>query len=106
MRSLHVLVDVCWRLASDAHQAMQLPSLPVASLHASRGDGNDASQLGGMLALAGRAQLPTQKAAALAAEVIALGAVHVEEMTPDEWQQLSAWAQPLPFEQRRLLKHL
>jgi len=66
--------------------------------------------LGGLLAgwLAGSLTgwLPTQKAAALAAEVIALGAVHVEEMTPDEWQQLSAWAQLLPFEQRRLLKHL
>ena len=43
------------------------------------------------------------KAAALAAELVMLGAVHVQELTMGDWKGLTAWAGLLPLEQRRLL---
>ena len=56
-----------------------------------------------MAELVGRAQVPVRKAAALEEELLSQGAVHVQELTSDDWVALQSWASLLPFEQRRLL---
>ena len=67
-------------------------------------DGDDGvAGLLGMTELMRNAKVPVAKAAALAAELVMLGAVHVQELTMDDWKGLTAWAGLLPLEQRRLL---
>ena len=62
----------------------------------------DGEELLGMSQLVGATRLPLHKAAALEAEILGLGAVHVRELTIEDWQGLSTWAQLGPFEQRRV----
>ena len=94
--------------AFDARPALQ-PVLPLAGPSQS---GSDAAQqdcyegLLGMSEIVGRARLPLAKAAALESEILALGAVHVQELAVEDWTALTAWANLLPFEQRRLLASL
>ena len=59
--------------------------------------------LAGMDRLQTRACLGAQGAIALSDELRAKGAVHVQEVSPHDWQQLYAWQTLGPFEQRRLL---
>ena len=59
--------------------------------------------LAGMDRLQTRACLGAQGAISLSDELRAKGAVHVQEVSPDDWQQLYAWQTLGPFEQRRLL---
>ena len=78
------------------------PLLPVVG--PSNADGDDGvGGLLGMAELVRNAKVPVAKAAALAAELVMLGAVHVQELTQDDWKGLTAWAGLLPLEQRRLL---
>ena len=53
--------------------------------------------------LAAKAKRPRVKAAALAEELLSLGAVDVTELSRGNWQSLSAFDKLLPFEQKRLL---
>ena len=59
-----------------------------------------------MSELVSRARLPLAKATALESEILALGAVQVQELAVEDWTALTAWANLLPFEQRRLLSSL
>jgi hypothetical protein len=56
-----------------------------------------------MPALCSQAQLPGSAAAAVDSEAYDLGAIHVKEMTPADWQGLSSWHKLKPLEQRRFL---
>jgi hypothetical protein len=97
----------------DAQQVLQ-PCLPILghSPPAPEGapgslqDAADATVLLGMSDLVGGARLPVALAASMEAEVLALGAVHVKEMTLDDWKSLASWSRLRPLEQRRLLAHL
>ena len=90
--------------ANDAQSIHGQPKLPIASM--SVGDACDAGEVVGMSALVGRARIPVAKAAVLEAEIRAQGAVHVQELTVEDWKGLSAWSTLLCFEQRRLLSNL
>ena len=57
----------------------------------------------GLAALAERAKLPAHTIDQIRAELEALGAIHIAELTAADWQSLSCWPILLPFEQRRLL---
>ena len=59
--------------------------------------------LAGMENLRLQANLGAAGAVALSEELRALGAVHVQEVTTDDWERLNAWQTLPPFEQRRLL---
>ena len=63
-------------------------------------------ELIGMATLAAKAGLPPGAKTALEAELLSLGAVHVQELTPEDWTGLVSWAHLRPFEQRRLLASL
>ena len=93
-------------LAVDAQQVLRTPFLPVAVAPAHPGQGEDDAVLVGMSALAKQAKLPLAKATSLQANVLALGAVHVQELTEADWIELPAWGTLLAFEQRRFLAAL
>jgi hypothetical protein len=93
-------------LAADAQQVLRTPLLPVAVARGPPGHGQEDAALVGMSALAKQAKLPLAKATSLQADLLALGAVHVQELTEADWTGLPAWATLLPFEQRRLLAAL
>jgi hypothetical protein len=59
-----------------------------------------------MSALAEAAKLPPARAFALETEILALGAVHEQELAAEDWQTLGAWVELGCFEQRRLLAQL
>jgi len=79
--------------------------LPVAVKKASVPGAEGGNVLVGMPQLVAAAKVPAAKAAAMQAELVALGAVHVQELAAEDWQNLTAWAELAPFEQRRLIAH-
>ena len=70
------------------------------------GGSETGGELQGLEAVAERASLPRAAKIALGAEILALGAVHVQELSAEDWQGLGCWAMLRPFEQRRLLATL
>ena len=52
------------------------------------------------------ASLPSSAREALAREVAASGAVNVQELTRQDWEQLEAWQLLKPLERRRVFKHV
>ena len=52
----------------------------------------DGEDLLGMSRLVAEALLPMAKAFALEAEILDLGAVHINELTTEDWQKLAAWS--------------
>jgi hypothetical protein len=56
----------------------------------------------GLAALSLEARLPAPAVAAFNSELLAMGAVHVNELGPREWPHLHAWNLLRPLEQRRL----
>ena len=70
------------------------------------GGGGTGGELQGLEAVAEKASLPRAAKVALGAEILGLGAVHVQELTAEDWQGLGSWAMLRPFEQRRLLATL
>ena len=87
---------------SDAKQAL----VPFPSIHTETASVGLSEQLAGMAELSARAKLPPAKANALTEEIVALGAVSLNELDVRDWQSLTFWAGVLPFEQRRLLSAL
>ena len=69
-------------------------ALPLAR---ASGQGDGPRELLGMSVLAISALLPSDLAAALASEALASGAVHVKELTAQDWQQFDACAKLLTF---------
>ena len=51
-------------------------------------------------------QLPEAVVDALGADMSALGAIHVNELTADDWKSLPSWSRLRVLEQRRLLANL
>ena len=49
------------------------------------------------------AKLPVAAEAALAKDVVATGAVNVQELSKEDWEQLPSWVSLKPLERRRLL---
>ena len=47
--------------------------------------------------------LPVAAEAALAKDVVATGAVNVQELSKEDWEQLPSWVSLKPLERRRLL---
>ncbi len=89
----------------DVRLALQAPSTP--SQHAVVApDIRGPESITGLAALAERAKLPARKVEQICAELQALGAIHIRELTAADWQALTCWPALLPFEQRRLLASL
>ena len=86
----------------DAAQALRVPQLPLAGAERQQVPG----KLEGMADMMAHAKLPQTKAEALAAEILALGALDTNELTVSDWKNLAAFHNLLPFEQRRLLSLL
>ena len=76
---------------SPSHYAIEVPDM------------RRSESITGLAALAERAKLPAHKIDQIRAELEALGAIHIAELTAADWQSLSCWPTLLPFEQRRLL---
>ena len=55
----------------------------------------------GLAELARQARLPMPPVISLNDDLIALGAIHVSELEPEEWSQLPSWGLLRPLEQRR-----
>ena len=55
----------------------------------------------GLAELARQARLPMPPVKSLNDDLIALGAIHVSELEPEEWSQLPSWGLLRPLEQRR-----
>ena len=94
----------------DAAPALQQPILPLqpnvspagSEPHGPLGPG----EVLGLRTLAAKAQLPRAVVDALGAEIVALGAVHVNELTPDDWKTNISWTRLRTMEQHRLLANL
>ena len=82
----------------DAESALAAPLLQDPT----RGAG-DTSNIIGLESLAQRAYIPPGKLQQLRVDLLALGVVHVRELTEEDWRGLRCWPSLLPFEQRRLL---
>ena len=109
------LKDVClcgmcccrWIVAGAAeYDAQQLrEQMPQPGPLPPPQDGSD--QIGqkvvGMAALIGKAAIPGAIASMIETEVHSLGAVHVKELTPADWEGLASWQQLRPLQQRRFL---
>ena len=57
-----------------------------------------------LAALLKAAQLPCETASALTQQIVALGAIHVQELRQEDWASLPAWTSLREMERRRLLK--
>ena len=52
-----------------------------------------------------RAQLPLSVREAITRDVLAVGAVNVDELTKEDWEQLPTWQHLKPLEKRRVLRY-
>ena len=77
---------------------------PLAAQAEQAGPSSAGVQLHMMDWLQDRARLSDDVVRALTADVLALGALSVQELHPEDWEALPSWPRLKPFEQRRLLK--
>ncbi len=89
--------------AYDAMQGLQPPPAPTAEVHVNASVAGVVTDLGSFL---NAAPLPALACEALAREVVASGAVHVTELTRQDWEQLDSWQLLKPLERPRVLKHV
>lgn len=88
-------------LAATAFDAAQgLMQLPPAASQSDAGHATVESLNQFLVA----AKLPTAAREALAEDVVATGAVHVEELSRPDWEQLPSWMSLKPLERRRVLQ--
>ena len=80
------------------HDARQV--LPAPALQSNPGT------VDGLQELLDAAQAPASARHALLAEIVALGAVSVQELKRADWEGLSAWSILREFERRRILKYI
>ena len=92
-----------WLVATSAAFASRAvlsgPELPVNDGHAPQPHDEPVE---GLAALMSGARMPEPPYATFRDELLALGAVHVKELGPEEWPRLQAWSSLRPLEQRRL----
>ena len=79
----------------DARQVLPAPALQ-----------SNPSTVDGLQELLDAAQAPASARHALLAEIVALGAVSVQELRRADWEGLSAWSTLREFERRRILKYI
>ena len=89
--------------AYDAAQLIQPPLAPPVADDVVEGAQAGCEDLERLLRAA---LVPTQARLALARDVEAVGAVHVQELTRQDWEDLPAWQLLKPLERRRVLKHV
>ena len=66
----------------------------------------EAEEVTDLAQLLAAAKLPPHTVAALTQQVLALGAVHVQELSRDDWAQLPAWPSMKEMERRRVLQYV
>ena len=90
--------------AHDADRAIVAPPLllPIAQ----ESEPADPDSITGFSQLMAAARLAAAVVPALKSEVEATGAVHVNELTPDDWAQLPSWPRLREMERRRLLANV
>ena len=91
------IVDGAATHDADAAVAAPAPVLPLAA-----GELGAPGQVEGLQHLMSAARLSGPVVAALMADVVAAGAVHVRELTSDDWLALPSWGSLRPLEKRRL----
>ena len=64
----------------------------------------NAGAVASLASLLGAAELPLAMRNALARDVEAGGAMHVQELVREDWDALSSWQSLRPLERRRVLK--
>ena len=89
--------------AYDAMQLVQPPLALTAQVDRNAVAGGSVIDLDSFL---DAASLPSLAREALAREVAASGAVNVQELTRQDWQQLEAWQLLKPLERRRVLNRV
>ena len=88
----------------DAAAALQPPlTVPVATAAASAAIG-DCEEVTDLALFLETAKLPPQIVLSLTQQIVALGAVHVQELSRADWSQLPAWASMKELERCRVLK--
>ena len=90
---------------ADAREVLQAV-VPSAPGFARGSEHEEQQELLGLSALVETVKIPVATATALKDEILALGAVHVQELAGEEWRALNSWAMLKPLEQRRLLTHV
>ena len=94
------------RDGASAYDAMQLVQPPQAwTAQADRSAVADGS-VTDLESFLDAASLPSSAREALAREVVATGAVNVQELTRQDWEKLEAWQLLKPLERRRVFKHV
>ena len=63
-------------------------------------------RVAGLRELCHRAQVPEVHQQGLEREILDAGAVHVDELTSEDWHGFSYWSQLRLFERRRILNNL
>ena len=84
----------------DASSVLAQPQPPSVGMRAAA---PPQGRLLGMAELAQRAALPDSLVVAVEAEILSLGAVHVQELAPADWMRLQQWPRMGVFVQRRIL---
>ena len=87
-----------WLTAASAAFAARLPVQVSAASVADTGS----VLVDGLSVLGQQAKLPASAVAAFNDQLLALGAAHVDELTPDDWSGLPAWCALRSLERRRL----
>ena len=101
--AMHLCSWICQGAAERDAQEVWASSAVMAAATAPNSGDAGGNQLIGMAELVAAAKLPEVKAAALQAELLTQGAVHVQELTTADWEALQSWCLLLSFEKRRLL---
>lgn len=92
------IVDGAATHDANAVVAAAGPVLPIAV-----GEPSAPDHVEGLQQLMSAARLSGAVVPALAADVVAAGAVHVRELTTDDWIALPSWSSLRPLEKRRLM---
>lgn len=87
--------------AFDAMQAMQPALGATASVDVAAGSGACVADLDDLMA---RASVPAASQAGIMRDVAASGAVHVQELTREDWEHLPSWQTLKPLERRRIMR--
>lgn len=91
-------------VAYDAAQVLDRGPLPAAPSGAAASSSTGAVGVTDLDQFFDAAQLPTDVREALTRDVVAAGAVHVQELTRQDWESLESWQLLRPLQQRRVLK--
>ena len=95
--------------ACGRYDVRPLVHLPIANVRKHGGEPEDDAgkfHVPGMLAFVEKARLPVASALHLQAQIVDLGALHVDELNVEDWRSLEGFASLRPLERRRILASL